>query len=230
MKKVLKISILLMAAALFFAGCSNSSGGDSGDSSGGGSGGSNNKTFAAPKTNANIDATEVDLSDGVWHIDSYSKQIMTMPAAMAAMGGSTSNEPQVSEMLMHIEMTVNGDDVEVTKATQTVKSNGQVVEEDITNEMKQAYKDKATAEDPSNSGASDSELAQMGITVDASKINPQVTCKKDSNNTEFFATVDVNFKLGDVITIDPSNPNSALFMMMADMTMKQHTDVLYKKQ
>ena len=238
MKKLAKISVLFLAAALFFAGCSNSSGGSGGsggsDNSGdSGKPGSGSKSdLVMPNSNASNPAKDVNLKDGLWHMDALSK--MTTKTTIPNQG----TETQVQETRDHIEMRISGDDVTIIKATEVVYIDGERVtkpeDEDITEEMKKVYTSKAAAEDPEN--ATHTELPDGGnsgfsMPMNTSAIQPETKIYTNQAGTEYKITVDMKFKLSDILASDPSMAAAMLALLGGmEMDCDAHSDIVYIKK
>ncbi len=236
MKKLAKISVLFLAAALFFAGCSNSSGDSGGSGSSdnpGDSGkpGSGSKSdLVMPNSNASNPTKDVNLKDGLWHMDALSKMTtkITIP--------NQATETKVQETRDHIEMQISGDDVTIIKATEVVYVDGERVtkpeEEDITEEMKKVYTSKAAAEDPEN--ATHAELPDGGnssfpMQLNTSAIQPDTKIYTNQAGTEYKITVDMKFKFSDLL--DPNDPMSAAMLaLLGEMDCDAHSDIIYTKK
>ena len=196
MKKFLKTSFLILAAAMLFAGCKNQDDG--------------------PSTNIKVEAEDFEsgnwLTDGDWVMDSVSKSEVSMPGYPS----------QPEESKMHIEMTVSGNEIEVTKATYT-GADGQ--EQDITSEMNSTYSTKEDVADSSN--MTDEEALEMldFLGIDISAEEPTVEYFKNADDTEFRVTIDLKAEM----TLSGYMAAMSGVQDGTKITIKQYTEANYKK-
>lgn len=200
MKKFLKTSFLILAAAMLFAGCKHA---DEGPAS-------------------NIEVTEEEfengnwLTDGIWHMDSTTTQ------KFSGMG-----QTQESKSSSHVEMEVDGDDITIIKATQTI--DGQ--EQDITSYMQNQISEKQDALDQGQ----DIDLDDpSGFSMDLSSIDPDVKFFKSEDGTEYRITVDMHINYADLMKafyeafgMPVSDSDVAPYK---DMNLDSNSEVIYKKQ
>lgn len=238
MSKTIKTTLLLLAAAILFAGCSNSSGGSKSDpeketspsagseqNPGGSSGTSTMPAF--PKASANTTTNAINLSDGVWHIDSKTSMTTTTKMKVSGVEDSQTEKKTLRE---HIELKVTGNKVEVIKAIEQTDDEPTV---DRTEEMKNVYKTKSDAEDPDL--ASHNESSQGSMSGMTTGITPtSTTIKKNADGSEYLVNIVLNFSLQDILTAsDPEVQKMAAMlagMGITDMIVDSTTDVIYKKQ
>ncbi len=217
MKKVLKIALLLLAASIFFAGCSNSSGGSSG-----GSGGSKGKTNSSSKM------PQFDLSDGDWDMDMTSYQKMTQTGVSTPLRETTSVD--------HVELTVAGEDVVVTKATRSVDGSTPV---DTTNDWNAMLKDAKDAGNISaissqaESGSSGSGTGFTASGMTTQTIEPTITLDPNNSDTYYKVTVELDYSFADLfglggIPISSSSSGSSSSLM--DARFYQKVTVIYTKK
>lgn len=197
MKKFLKTSFLILAAAIFLAGCKHA---DEGPAS-------------------NIEVTEEEfengnwLTDGIWHMDSTTTQ------KFSGMG-----QTQESKSSSHVEMEVDGDDITIIKATQTI--DGQ--EQDITSYMQNQISEKQDALDQGQ----DIDLDDpSGFSMDLSSIDPDVKFFKSEDGTEYRITVDMHINYADLMrAIFGSMISESQLAQYKDINLDSNTEVIYKKQ
>lgn len=129
---------------------------------------------------------KIVLTDGIWHMDSTTSQTMTM-----------NSKETTLESKQHIEMEITGDDVEILKATITY--NG--MEHDATEELKEAIKTKADAENADNL-----ETEQPGAVSTLTTTPPNVTAEtsfeKNEDGTEYKITSHISYVYADFVDED----------------------------
>ncbi len=197
MKKFLKTSFLILAAAMLFAGCKHADEG--------------------PASNIEVSAEEFEngnwLTDGIWHMDSTTTQ------KFSGMG-----QTQESKSSSHVEMEVDGDDITIIKATQTI--DGQ--EQDITSYMQNQISEKQDALDQGQ----DIDLDDpSGFSMDLSSIDPDVKFFKSEDGTEYRITVDMHINYADLMkAIFGSLMSESQLAQYKDINLDSNTEVIYKKQ
>lgn len=198
MKKFLKTSLLVLFTAMLFAGCKNQT------------------SESGPSANTPIEEEEFKsanwLTDGDWVMDSVSKSEVSMPGYPS----------QPEESKMHIEMTVEGDDITVTKATVTVDGE----EEEVTEQINMTYSSKEDVADSSNLSDEDSMAYLESLGINISEIEPEIKYYKNEDGTEFRITIKTEAE------VEIGGP-MAMLMEMPDgmkMNIKQTTEAVYKKQ
>lgn len=192
MKKFVKTTLLLLTAAMFLAGCKNNAPEETGPS-------------------ANIETDAVNLSDGLWFMDSDTTQTI-----------SYAGQSQTSKTQSHMEMEISGNDIEIIKATYTADG----VTKDVTADMKEAYKTARDAETPDTTAPS----SGLPITIDEDAISTETKIYKNEDETEFRITVAVSFKLSDLFGEGLTPEEKAELSALGDMAMDSYSEVNYKKQ
>ncbi len=129
---------------------------------------------------------KIVLSDGTWHMDSTTSVTMTM------------NGQEKKEVVkQHVEMEISGDDVEIIKAT--VTENG--TETDYTNELREAIKTRADAENLDNF---ETEQAGTGSIppVQMPNITVETNFEENEDGTEYRITTHISYVYADFV--DPA--------------------------
>ena len=201
MKKFLKTSFLILAAAMLFAACKQP---DDGPAS-------------------NIEVTEEEfengnwLTDGIWHMDS------TTTHKFSGMG-----QTQESKSSSHVEMEVDGDDIRIINATQTIDGQGH----DITSYMQNRISEKQDALDQGQDiDLDDPSGLNMNFSGLDSAINPDVKFFKSEDGTEYRVTVDMHINYADLMKdIFGSMMSESQLAQYKDINLDSNTEVIYKKQ
>ena len=197
MKKFFKTSFLVLVAAMLFAACKQPDEG--------------------PASNIKVTEEEFEngdwLTDGIWHMDSTTTQ------KFSGMG-----QTQESKSSSHVEMKVDGDDITIIKATQTI--DGQ--EHDITSYMQNQISEKQDALDQGQ----DIDLDDpSGFSMDLSSIDPDVKFFKSEDGTEYRVTVDMHINYADLMKdIFGSMMSESQLAQYKDINLDSNTEVIYKKQ
>ncbi|SFJ07499.1 hypothetical protein SAMN04487775_1149 [Treponema bryantii] len=192
MKKFVKSTLFLLAAALFFAGCKN-------------------QTEEPAPVDIEVSTEDFQsgnwLTDGTWFVDESST------SKISGMG-----QNQEVKSTGHIEMEVEGDNVTITKATETV--NG--TEHDITSEMQAAVQNKQEfLESEENIDTEDPYGLMNNIAIE-----PEIHIYKNEAGTEYRLTMKFQVNYADMF----AGTGIEVPEQLKDFTMESETEATYKKQ
>lgn len=158
MKKIFKVSLLLLAAVMFFAGCQ--------------------------KETPEPEKDKIELSDGIWHLDSVGDMTMYY-------GEIEENKHTIT----HIEMEISGDDVTILEAILTTTYG---TEHDFTEQYKTIFTSKKVAEDFTQLSVPSSGNGVPTAQIDNTKLNIESTVEKNEDGTEYHITTKSSYCIADV--------------------------------
>ncbi len=164
-----------------------------------------------------IETDTIELSDGNWFADTETTN------TISANGAS-----QTTKMKQHIEFTISGDEIDITKAT--FQTNDGTVQ-DFTEEVKDLYKSASDIEDPISTSLNRAETASA-IPINTSTIQPTVKIYKNEDSTEYKIIIQSSIKFSDLLDFSDPTVSSmyAQIGITGDMTSENKSVTTYKKQ